>query len=415
MKILSLSSVYPNPGEPDLGLFVRSRLEQMAARAEVKVIAPIPLLDYSNPKGTLFRHRTFPIQRRDGALEVYHPRWLFPPKGTPANVLCEFFRLVPMVCAMRRCFPFDLIDAHFGYPEGAAAAHLAALCRVPFTITLRGSETVFAAFPARRRVLRWAMQRAAHVIAVSDDLRDFAIREGVAPGRATTVPNGIDPSVFRIRDAESARLLHRLPLDRRIIVSAGELIEAKGHHLLIQAAKTLLKRGFDLEVLIAGGTARGGPRYEHRLRRLIAELGLEDRVHLIGRVDREAMADLLSAADLFCLASFTEGWPNVVNEALACGTPVVASAVGGVPAMLRGDVYGIAVPPGSLTLLVEALDRGLKSSWDRIAISSWGRSRTWSDAAAEVIRIQQSLIPAAITRKEPRAFAADPEIQHVRH
>jgi teichuronic acid biosynthesis glycosyltransferase TuaC len=411
MKILSLSSVYPNPSEPGLGLFVRSRLEQMAARADVKVIAPIPLLDYSNPKGTLLRHRTFPLKRQDGAIEVYHPRWLFPPKGTPANVLCEFFRMAPLVCAIRRTFPFDMIDAHFGYPEGAAAAHLAALVRVPFTITLRGSETVFAASPARRLVLRWAMRRAAHVITVSNDLRDFAIREGVAPNRATTVPNGIDSDIFHLRDAGAARHRQRLPPGRRLIVSAGELIEAKGHHLLIQAAKTLLRRGIDLEVLVAGGTARGGQPYEHQLQSLIADLGLEDRVRLIGWVDRETMADLLSAADLFCLASFTEGWPNVVNEALACGTPVVASAVGGVPAMLPGDTYGITVPPASLSLLVEALDRGLGSTWDRAAISSWGRSRTWSNVAAEVIRIHQSLIPS----KEPRAFAGEPEVQHVRH
>ena len=410
MKILSLSSVYPNPDEPGLGLFVRARIEQMALRAEVKMIAPIPLLDYTNPQGKLFRRRTFPLTRQEGPVEIYHPRWLFPPGGTPANVFCEFLRLAPLVRTIRQTFPFDLIDAHFGYPEGAAAAHLSALFHVPFTITLRGSETAFAAFPARRQVLRWAMRRAAHVIAVSDDLRDFAIREGVRPDCATTIPNGIDPGVFHFRDAKSARERRGLPRDRRIILSAGELIEAKGHHLLIQAAKTLLQRGFDLHVLIVGGTARGGPRYEDRLRSLISELGLEGRVHLIGWMDREAMADLLAAADLFCLASFTEGWPNVVNEALACGTPVVASAVGGIPAMLPGSDYGIAIPPANVSALIKALDHGLRSSWDRGVISSWGGSRTWSDVASEVISIQQTLVP-----QRRRACAGEPEVQYVRH
>jgi teichuronic acid biosynthesis glycosyltransferase TuaC len=409
MKILSLSSVYPNPAEPGLGLFVRARLEHMAAHADVKVIAPIPLFDYSNPSGRLFRRRNFPIVRRDGPLRVFHPRWLFPPLGTPLNVLSEFLRLAPLVCHIRKTFPFDLIDAHFGYPDCAVAALLARMFRVPYTITLRGSETMFAASPFRRRILRRAMRSAAHVIAVSDDLRDFATREGVASGCATTVPNGIDTAVFHPCDRDS-RLRQRLPLDRCIIVSAGELIEAKGHHLVIQASKVLLERGLEIEVMIVGGTARGGPRYEHRLRSLVSKLGLEDRVHLIGRVPREVMAELLAAADLFCLASFTEGWPNVVNEALACGTPVVASAVGGVTAMLPSRDYGFTVPPGNLASLIEALDQGLRSRWDRAAIAEWGGSRTWDDVAAEVLRIQQSLIsiPAA-------ACAGEQAYHHVRN
>jgi teichuronic acid biosynthesis glycosyltransferase TuaC len=410
MRILSLSSVYPNPAEPGLGLFVRARLQHMAAHAEVKVVAPVPLVDYSNPNGGLFRARTFPLTRQDGPLEIFHPRWLFPPKGTPVNILCEFLRLAPLVRAIRKRFPFDLIDAHFGYPEGAAAALAGAHFRVPFTITLRGSETMFAASPARRRVLGWAMRRAAHVIAVSGDLRDFALREGVDLARATTVPNGIDPALFWARDPHAARLHHALSPHSRIIVSAGELIEAKGHHLLIQAAKVLLERGLDVQVIIVGGTARGGPRYEHRLRSLVSELGLADRVRLVGWVNRETLAELLSAADLFCLASYTEGWPNVVHEALACGTPVIASAVGGVRDMLPGEDYGIAVPPQDLAALIEALDRGLGSSWDRAAISNWGRSRTWADVASEVIAIQRSLI-----QPNQEALAGAPVCHHVRH
>jgi teichuronic acid biosynthesis glycosyltransferase TuaC len=410
MKILSLSGVYPNPAEPGLGLFVRSRLQHVAAHAEVKVIAPIPLLDYSNPTGNLFRRRQFPLSRQDGQIEVFHPRWLFPPQGTPLNVACEFVRLAPLMRAIQKNFPFDLIDAHFGYPEGAAAGLLATLFRVPYTITLRGSETMFAASGLRRRVLRRAMRGAGHVIAVAESLRDFAVREGVAPARATTVPNGIDEAVFYPRDRTAARLRHNLTPQRRLIVSAGELIEAKGHHLVIHAAKTLLERGFDIQVMIVGGTARGGPRYEDRLRSLVAELGLEGRVHLTGWTDRETLAELLASADLFCLASFTEGWPNVVHEALACGAPVVASAVGGVPTMLPTNDYGIAIPPMNLAALIEGLERGLRARWDRIAISAWGRSRTWATVASEVIGIQNSLVSPNHT-----ALRAEAACSYVRH
>ena len=382
MKILSLSSVYPNPREPGLGLFVQSRIIEMARLAEIKVIAPVPFVDYrcpSEPRPSGSGHG------QGASLEVFHPRWLYPPGGTPANVACLFLRLLPLLRSIRRNFPFDLIDAHFGYPEGAAAAWLAAAFGVPFTITLRGSETMFAASPRRRAVLRRAMRRAGHVIAVCDDLRDFALREGVEPSRATTIPNGIDPQVFYPRKAPE-------PNGRRVILTAGELIEAKGHHLAIHPTKALLEMGHDVELAIAGSVARGGAPYELHLQRLAMQLGLEDRVRFLGWVDRHRLPELLSAADLFCLASFTEGWPNVVNEALACGTPVIASAVGGIRAMLAGDSYGFTVPPRDLAALTGALDRGLRRSWDRAAISAWGRSRTWAAVAAEVIQIQRALV-----------------------
>jgi teichuronic acid biosynthesis glycosyltransferase TuaC len=393
MKILSLSSVYPNPQEPGLGLFVRSRLEQMARFAEVKVIAPIPLIDYSNHERRLYRRRTFPAARQDGPIAAVHPRWFYPPGGTPVNVLCQFLRLLPLVRSIRRSFPFDLIDAHFGYPEGVTAALLAAACGVPFTITLRGSEPIFAASLLRRKVLRWAMRRAGHIIAVSDELREFAILEGVDPSRATTIPNGIDPRVFYPRET------HVNP-GPRILLSAGELIEAKGHHLVIRATKALLERGHDVQLLVAGGVSRGGAPYERELKRITAELGLEERVRFLGWVDRQTLPALLSFADLFCLASFTEGWPNVVNEALACGAPVVASAVGGVRAMLASGRYGIAVPPRDLAALTDALDRGLNQSWDRAAISAWGRSRTWAAVASEVIGIHRSVVERNRTSHE---------------
>ncbi len=410
MKILSLSSVYPNPAERGLGLFVRARLQQMAASAEIKVIAPVPLVDYSNPRGKVFQSRAFPLTRQDGPIEVFHPRWLFPPNGTPLNVFCQFCRLLPLLRRIRKTFPFDLIDAHFGYPEGATAGLLAEAFHVPYTITLRGSETVFAGYRYRRKALQWAMRRASHVITVSEDLRKFAIQEGAAPGRASTVPNGIDPEIFHPRDARQMRLLHSLPLDRQLIVSAGELIEAKGHHLVIQAVKSLLERGLDVELAVVGSTARGGPRYEDRLRQLVRDLDLDGRVRFIGWVDRNGLAELLSAADLFCLASFTEGWPNVVHEALGCGTPVVASHVGGVPAMLSSPQYGFTVHPKDAARLTEALERGLRKQWNRGVISTWGGSRTWTAVAREVLEIQRTLIGA-----DPAPFVNQPAYDHVRN
>jgi len=385
MHVLSLSSVYPNPSEPGLGVFVRSRLQSMAARAEVKVIAPIPVLDYSHPSNKVIRPREFARARQDGPVEVFHPRCVFPPFGTPLNVVFQFARLQPLVRRIRRSFPFDLIDAHFCYPEGCVAALLARAFGVPFTVTLRGSELVFDGYRFRRLAIRSVLARASAVIAVSDELRDYAIARGASAERTRTIPNGIDPDVFYPRDRVAMRQRHGLPLEKKLLLSAGELIEAKGHHLVVAALRSVVARGHDAELLIAGATARGGPQFEPKLREIARQTGLDGRVRFLGWVGRETMAELLSAADLFCLASYTEGWPNVVNEALACGTPVVVTRVGGVSAMVPSSDFGTIVPQNDGAALAAAMIAGLKRDWDRKAISEWGRSRSWSRVASEVL------------------------------
>jgi glycosyltransferase involved in cell wall biosynthesis len=383
VKILSLSSVFPNPAEPGLGLFVRSRLLELARLAEVKVIAPIPLIDYSNPKGIVYRRRT--ESRWDGPVEVLHLRWLFPPGGTPCNVACLAARLYPVVARLRERFAFDLIDAHFGYPEGAAAALIAAAVGVPFSITLRGSEKAFAEQASRRGAIRFALRRAAAIIGVAEDLRQFAVEMGASETRARTIPNGVDASIFHRRDRRAMRERHGLPKNRKIIVSAGELIEAKGHHLVVRALGELIRQGQDAELLIVGGVARGGARFETALRRVVAQERLASRVRFVGWADRMTVAELLAAADVFCLASYTEGWPNVLNEALACGAPVVASDVGGVPAMLPEPRYGLIVPAKDQGALHQALADALRMNWNRNEIAEWGCRRPWSTVAAEVL------------------------------
>jgi teichuronic acid biosynthesis glycosyltransferase TuaC len=382
-KILTLSTVYPNPNEPGLGLFVRARLQKMASLAQLKVIAPIPAIDYQNPLRN--GPRRIPPSWRDEALDVFHPRWAYPPGGSPVNIPCLYLRLLRPLARLRREFPFQLIDAQFGYPEGVVAALLARSFRCPFTVTLRGSEPVFAGYRYRRRVIQWALRRADAVIAVSEPLRDFAISLGVDPSRVHTIPNGIDRNLFFPRDRSACRTKFGIASSDQVIACAGELIEAKGHHLVVRAVDTLVREGRNIQLFIAGGISRGGAPFEKQIRRIIADLGLESRVRLLGWTPSDTLAELMSAADVFCLASFTEGWPNVVNEALACGAPVVASNVGAVPDMIPAPDYGSIVPPKNQLALTGTLRGALSRSWDRPAIASWGQSRPWDQVASEVI------------------------------
>jgi glycosyltransferase involved in cell wall biosynthesis len=376
----------------------------VGATAEVVVIAPVPGIDYSNPQRKWLHGLRVPSRREDSGLEILHPRWIFPPGGTPINVACLFLRLFWTMIWLGRRFRFDIIDAHFGYPEGVAAVMLAKVFRRPVTITLRGSEPVFAGYYYRGRCLRWAIRNADAIFTVSEHLCQFAILAGAEPGRVRTIPNGIDRSVFYLRDRAQCRAKLGMPADRRIVVCAGELIEGKGHHLVIRAVRGLIAEGYSVDLHIAGGVARGGVPFDRQLSRYIAESNVGTNVHLLDWVNRETLAELLSAADVFCLASFTEGWPNVVNEALACGTPVVATRVGAVPEMLPDERYGFVVPAREQTPLTDALRRSLAKDWDRDAIAAWGRSRSWEDVAREVVES----LSALVLQPEPFPVAGAP-------
>lgn len=366
-----------------MGLFVRSRLQYLSEYADIHVVAPIPLLDYSNPRGEWARSRGIPRRRTDGRLEIWHPRWLYPPLGTPLNAFSMYAQLKWPLHKLRDVFPFQLIDAHFGHPEGVAAAKLARALGVPFTVTFRGNETRDAGNPALRRAIAGAVGKAARVITVSNNLRELAIALGTPFERVKTIPNGINSAVFHAQNRVFARQKHLISPDARVILSAGYLIERKGHHKVIRALKALSDRGVEAQLLIAGSAGREG-RFEETLHALVNETGMRERVRFLGQLPVESLAEVMCAADVLCLASSREGWPNVVHEASGCGTPVVATDVGGVTDMLPGEEYGFVVPVGDEATLAPALERALTKQWDRDAIARWGGSRSWEHVAREV-------------------------------
>ena len=168
MNILTLSTVFPNPTEVNFGLFVRARLQHMAESASIRVMAPVPLMNYRMRK-TQFRPQ-IPLQREDGKLTVYHRRWVYPPMGGVFNAFFLFLQTLGIALRLNREAPVDIIDSHFAHPDGIAAALLALVLHLPFTVTLRGDETLHGSFRLRRAAMAWALRRAARVITVSEAL-----------------------------------------------------------------------------------------------------------------------------------------------------------------------------------------------------------------------------------------------------
>lgn len=356
----------------------------MAALASVTVLAPVALLDYANPHNRLLGAAGIPGRRTERGIEVFHPRWLYPPYGGWLNAFFLFARLLWPVARLRKRVAYDLIDAHFAHPEGIAAGLLHFVLRVPFLVTMRGSELRYRRQKWKCFWMGWALRRAGRVITVSSGLRDLAIALGADPACVKVIPNGINANVFFRRDKAACRHKHDISARHGVILCAGDLAELKGHHRVIRALKTLVDGGLQARLLIVGGVGRSG-RYAETLRSLMVECGLQENIRFTGEVKQEALAELMCAADVFCMASSSEGWPNVVNEALACGTPVVATDVGAVRQMIVSDRYGLIVPVEDARALAGALTFALTHDWQHQAISDWGGSRSWDHVAAEVL------------------------------
>lgn len=385
LKILSVSTEYPNPLEPGKGLFVRARLQGMAREADVTVLAPVALLDYANPEGNLLASFSIPLSRTDEKTRVWHMKWLYPPLGGWVNAIFLYLRLFWPVRRLHLQRSVDLIDAHFTHPEGIATALLGRTLGVPFMITMRGSELRYRHQKIKRFWMGWAIRRAARVITVSEGLRQLAIDLGADPTSVRTIPNGINKEIFFRRDRGESRRRHGIPEDALAVLAAGDLAQIKGHHLVIEAVGKLAAAGLPAYLVIAGGVGRSG-QYAGTLRALVDQYGIADRVRFFGLARQETLAELMSAMDVFCLASASEGWPNVVNEALACGTPVVATDVGAVRQMIPSDRFGFVVPVNDVPRLEATLRDALSRDWDHTAISTWGRSRSWEHVAREVLQ-----------------------------
>ncbi len=388
--ILSLSSVFPRPGEPRFGLFVARRLEHLARLAPVEVVVPVPWIETSGPRPRMPRLGGEPAVAQ-GALTVHYRRWLYPPGLGVWHPAWMAAQLAPFLRRLRKRFAFDVIDAHFGYPEGAAALRLARRLGVPFTVTLRGVELIHARSPRRRAQMAEAFPHAAAVIAVSSELRDLAVSLGADPGRAAVIGNGVDTGVFYPRPREEARRRLQMDPSRLHILSAGWLVLEKGHHRIAALLPRLHAAGLRADLWIVGEAGRGADA-RPEIARIVDRHGLQQHVHLPGAVAPEILAEYMSACDLFCLASEREGWPNVIQEALACGAPVVAARAGAVADLIPSEEFGLVVPPGRDEALLSALDQALRRSFDRARIARHGGSRSWAQVAAEAMEVLRGAV-----------------------
>jgi teichuronic acid biosynthesis glycosyltransferase TuaC len=303
-----------------------------------------------------------------GGVAVVHPRFPVIPK-IGRNLTPGF-----MVRACRRAFreivareKIDLIDAHYFYPDGVAAARLAAEIGIPCVITGRGTDlNVFPDFPGPRRMIVDAARSASACITVSGALRRRLIEIGGPADRIVTLRNGVDAELFYPEDREAAR--RRIGVSGPCLVSVGNIVPEKGQGLIVEALPSLPDA-----TLVLVGDGAGAAAVKERA----AALGVADRVVFSGRVPQSDLRHYFSAADVSVLASAREGWPNVLLESMACGTPVVATDVGGVREIVTAPEAGVVVEERSATALAVAITRVLGNPPERAATRKYAEGFGW--------------------------------------
>ena len=403
--VVTLSSLFPSERQPMAGLFVRERAFRLGARLPLAVVAPQPwfplqaLLRRWKPG---FRPGAPALEQQRG-FEVRYPRFLSVPGALKS--LDGFFMALgawPRLRALQRAGRLDVIDAHFGFPDGRAASLLARWLGVPYTVTLRGTETRHAQDAALRPALQAALRGAARVFSVSDSLRQVALQLGVAPERAVVVGNGVDLARFFPLPQAEARAGLGLPAQGPLLVSVGGLCERKGFHRVMAVLPRLRERHPGLKYLVVGGPSPEGD-WTGQLQAQSRELGLDDCVVFAGPQPPDALRQWLSAADVFVLATRNEGWANVFLEAMACGLPVVTTRVGGNAEVVNSPELGAVVPFGDEPALEAAIDAALRTPWNRAHIRAYAEANTWDRRIDVLEREFASLVPAPAPRAEVAA------------
>jgi glycosyltransferase involved in cell wall biosynthesis len=390
--VLSLATLYPNPVNPRFGTFVARSMEALAKRGDwrVTMVNPVGL-----PPLVLGRYRPLadlPAESVEGGITIHRPHFtLIPRIGARRNAAAIARAVLPLVQRIHAETPIDLIDAQFFFPDGPAAAAVAEAMGLPLSIKARGSDISYWGDHgfAREQMLE-AARKATGLLAVSRDLAGQMAAMGMDADKITVHYTGLDRDRFRplehtqLRSQLSREFGFAMPDNAPLLACVGALIERKGQGIAITALKDI--PGARL-VLVGKGED------EARLRALAASEGVADRVFFAGSLDHDVMPLVLSAADVMVLPTVSEGLANAWVEALACGTPVVTSDVGGARELVTCDTAGRLVErnPEAVAAGINAI---LNAPPPREAVAALTEHFSWDTNAAALAAHYERLLAA---------------------
>ena len=386
MKLLFISNLYPNCLDTERGIFNAYQIQHLAKLCDVKVVAPIawfPIHGRYAPKGPV------PVRETIDGIEVYHPRHFYLPKiARQFNASLYAAGIATTLRQIHREFPFDIIFVNWTYPDACGVAKLAPQFRVPFVVSVSGSDAhLYLTFRIRRGQILQMLDAAHAVMTRSQDLKDMLLAYGVPAAKVHVVYNGVDRHRFHVAPREMLRQKLGWDNRERVLLYVGRLSEEKGADDLLRAvAHARRYYGVDCRLVIVGD----GPD-RSKLEKLSTRLGLTGQVTWAGWKRPAEVSEYMSAADFLCLPSHNEGVANVMLEAFSCGIPAVATATGGIPEIMT-PATGVLAAPKQPESLAAALGKAVHRSWNAAAIRAQAEHFNWSDNAEQVHAILQCAV-----------------------
>ena len=374
MRVLVVTSQFPLPGDMQRGRPIYQTVLHMADLASVSVVSPVATYPWP------LAPRSYDYHGTDGGIDApvavnYVKFGVLPWISRPVNGWLCSRALATEIASARP----DAVLSYWLYPDAYGALSVARRLGIPIVVGARGSD--LKARDAISRFLAGSVARKAdHLIVVSKDLERVAVRRcGVRPDRVSVIPNGCNSSIFQRRDKRAARAKLGIATEARLLLYVGRLVPEKGLRELVLAAKQLCESGNAVQLALIGD----GPMREELRSATSAATGYS--IRLLGGQDPAAVAGWMAASDMVVLPSYSEGHPNVLIEALACGRPVVATPVGGISEIVD-ESSSVLVAPRDAKALARGIREAFERDWDEADLSR-RHSRSWNDVARQTLDV----------------------------
>lgn len=376
--------MYPDMANPGFGIFIQREVESLSGYCDVCVVSPRP----GWPGRTM--------NKKNNRIEIFYPKY-FPLPGAIFNSIKGFWFFLfscQTVAHIKKQFDFDIIHAHRVYPEGFAAVLLGKKFKKPVVISARGSDiNVLSRNFILRGLIRYVIKRAHKIIAVSKELAEKIIALG-GEDNVQVMPKGVDIGIFFPMDKQKLREQLNLPQDRIIVLYVGNLVAIKNPGAMVEAALLISKeeRQRYLFVMVGDGDLK------HSIAKRIEKEKLTSCFKLTGRLNPQEIPLWMNAADMLFLPSFNEGMPNVLYEAMACGLPVIASRVGGIPEIIEDGKTGFLIDPEDIVQMKEYFIRyaNEKELFNQMSLSEQSyiknKKLNWNENSQKIEAVYQDLL-----------------------
>jgi len=364
-KLLILTHLFPTPWKPNQAAFNFQRFSSLAKNLKVDILVPVRWTQYFNSKEL--------VQACENVNQIRHFPFIYIPL-----IFRSSHALFMLACIYYYSFKwvkkrnYTCVFISWAFPDAVAGILLAKMLKLPCVISVEGSDIncMTKSFIKRKQIM-WALKSASHVFCVSKALQEKVRALGVSQSKCSVAYNGVNDRIFYPVEKAVAMSNLKYPKGRMFILFVGNLIKTKGCAELIEAFAFLSSERKNLDLYFLGDGS-----YRDYLERLTRKKGLTDRVYFIGSKNYKDVSAWMNAASLVCLPSYSEGLPNVLLESMSCATPVVASAVGGVPEIINCN-NGILLKSLSICNLVIAINECLDKEWNEKQMLNEAKKYSW--------------------------------------